>query len=66
MSSLLIAFPDNQSESGKEYRTCFKYAYYNFLECIEEGEALGFDFSEDKKNLKNIFDKVMNYDNINI
>lgn len=66
MSSLLIAFPDNQSEFGKEYKTYFEYAYYNFLECIEEGEALGLDFSEDKKNLKNIFDKVMNYDNINI
>jgi hypothetical protein len=66
MSKVLIAFPETETDLNKEYKTYFKYAYYNFLECIEKGEEEGFDFSEDKKILKNIFDKIMNYGNINL
>ena len=63
MSSQLIAFP----VENLDYENYFKFAYYNFLECLEEYEtASGIDFSEDKKKLKDILDKFMNYDNINI
>ncbi|MDA8273020.1 MAG: hypothetical protein M0Z72_04700 [Deltaproteobacteria bacterium] len=62
MSSQLIAFP----AENLDYKNYFKFAYYNFLECLEEGEAFGIDFSEDKKKLKDMLDKFMNCDNINI
>jgi hypothetical protein len=65
MSKVLIAFPENE-DADLEYKTYFEYAYYNFLECIEKGEEIGFDFSEEKKTLKNIFDKIILYGNINI
>jgi hypothetical protein len=60
MSSQLIALTVENSD----YKNYFKFAYYNFLECLEEGEAVcGIDFKDDKKNLKRILDKFMNYDN---
>ena len=63
MSSQLIAFTVENSD----YENYFKFAYYNFLECLEEGETvLGIDFKDDKKNLKEILDKFMNYGNNNI
>ena len=61
MSTVLIVLP--MKSGTKEYQTYFEFAFYNFLECIEEGERVGIDFSEDKKNLKDILDKVVNYDN---
>ena len=60
MSDQLIALP----VKNFNYKTYFEYAYYNFIECLEEGERLGIDFSEEKINLKNALDKIMNYDNI--
>ena len=62
MSDQLIALPAKNFD--EDYKTYFEYAYYNFIECLLEGERLGIDFSEEKINLKDALDKIMNYDNM--